>query len=162
MQSSSYRFVERWEIPDFLPDEVWSVVADPRTAPVWWEGVYRHTEIIFPGGGRTPYVEAIAGGWLPYTLEFTLHPLRAEAGRILEVEVRGDFEGCWCAVFSREGAGTRVDITWEVTVHKPLVRDLSWLLKPLFAWNHRWTTEIGEDGLIAYLAARRDTARLAS
>ena len=80
-------------------------------------------------------------------------------GRVIEVDARGDFEGVWQATFHPAPAGTRVELVWVVTVHKPLLRCLGWLLRPLFAWNHRWTTPIGEAGLIAYLTAQRGVSR---
>jgi hypothetical protein len=49
-----------------------------------------------------------------------------------------------------------VDIEEQVIAEKPLIRALSPLLKPLFAWNHYWTTPRGEAGLRAYLAAPQD------
>lgn len=51
--------------------------------------------------------------------------------------------------------GTRADLTWEVTVERPILRLLAPLLRPAFAWNHRWTTPRGEAGLRAFLAERR-------
>jgi len=42
-----------------------------------------------------------------------------------------------------------------VTVLRPILRLLAPLLRPAFAWNHRWTTPRGEKGLREYLAARQ-------
>ncbi len=67
----------------------------------------------------------------------------------------GDLGGVWRATLSPQGKGTRVDIEEKVTVRKPLVRFLSPFLKPLFAWNHYWTTPRGEAGLRSHLAERR-------
>ncbi len=71
-----------------------------------------------------------------------------------EVRTVGDFVGVWRATISPEPGGTRVDIDWRVVVEKPLIRTLSPLLKPLFAWNHNWTTPRGEAGLRSYLRER--------
>jgi hypothetical protein len=49
-------------------------------------------------------------------------------------------------------AGVHVDLVWEVTVLRPILRRLAPLLKPAFAWNRRWTTPRGEKGLRDYLA----------
>ena len=53
------------------------------------------------------------------------------------------------------GDGTRVDLVWQVIVERPILKLLSPLLRPAFAWNHRWTTPRGEAGLKRYLAERR-------
>ena len=72
--------------------------------------------------------------------------------RVVAVKSLGDFEGQWRAVVAPHEGGARVATTWQVTVLKPIVRWLSPVLRPLFAWNHRWTTPRGEAGLRAYLA----------
>jgi hypothetical protein len=37
-------------------------------------------------------------------------------------------------------------------VRKPLVRHLSPLLRPIFAWNHRWAMQRGQERIAALLA----------
>lgn len=54
------------------------------------------------------------------------------------------------------GAGTHVDLVWQVTVERPILKFLAPLLRPAFAWNHGWTTPRGETGLRRYLAARKN------
>jgi len=49
-------------------------------------------------------------------------------------------------------------LTWQVLVERPILRFLSPLLRPTFAWNHRWTTPRGEAGLRRYLAERHAAA----
>ncbi len=102
-------------------------------------------------GGRA---RVKARGFLPYTLLMTLEATVLEPGKVVEVRTYGDLEGVWRATLSGEGDGTRVDIIEEVMARKPLIRFLSPLLKPVFAWNHYWTTPRGEAGLRAYLAKR--------
>ncbi len=100
-----------------------------------------------------------ARGFLPYKLNFILESTALEPGKLVEVKTIGDFIGVWCAALSAEPGGTSVDIDWRVTVEKPIVRFLSPVLKPLFAWNHYWTTPRGETGLRTYLA-ERSTSRV--
>src|SRR5207249_4543352 len=62
--------------------------------------------------------------------------------------------------------GSVVDITydWRLRAEKPLLRNLSFLLKPLFEANHRWAMAQGEESLKLELARRRaisDAARAA-
>jgi hypothetical protein len=158
MPSNAYRFIEHWTIPDFTPLEVYEVISDARLLPEWWKGVYLATEPL-DGQWTAPRVggriRAAARGFLPYKLRFVLESTVLEEGRIVEVRVQGDLDGCWRATFSVDGHGTRLDIEEQVMAKKPLIRVLSPLLKPLFAWNHFWTTPRGETGLRAYLAARR-------
>jgi hypothetical protein len=161
MPSNVYRFIEHWTIPGFTPLEVYEVISDARLLPEWWEGVYLATEPL-DGQWTAPRVggriRATARGFLPYKLRFVLESTVLDAGRVVEVRVQGDLDGCWRATLSDYGHGTRVDIDEQVIAKKPLIRVLSPLLKPLFAWNHFWTTPRGEAGLRAYLAARRAAA----
>ncbi len=53
-----------------------------------------------------------------------------------------------------------VDITydWRLSAEKPLLRNLSFLLKPVFEANHRWAMAQGEESLKLELARRRATS----
>jgi hypothetical protein len=59
----------------------------------------------------------------------------------------------WRSALDSDAYAVHVDLISETTVLRPVLRQLSPLLRPLFAWNHRWTTPRGEKGLRAYLAA---------
>jgi hypothetical protein len=50
-----------------------------------------------------------------------------------------------------------VDITydWRIQAEKPLLRNLSFLLRPAFEANHRWAMAQGEESLRLELARRR-------
>jgi uncharacterized protein YndB with AHSA1/START domain len=159
MPKNDYHFVEHWEIP--APRErVYAVLADGKLLPEWWRGVYLEAALLDGGEVRIgARVRVKARGALPYRLRFVLEATALERDRLVEVTTHGDFRGVWRAALSdlADGAGTRVDIDWRVTVAKPLIRYLSPLLKPLFTWNHNWTTPRGEAGLTAYLAATSRT-----
>ena len=53
--------------------------------------------------------------------------------------------------------GPEVVITydWQVSASKPLLRKLTWLLRPIFAVNHRWAIARGEESLRLELRHRR-------
>ena len=156
MPTNAYRFVERWTIPGFSPQQVYDVISDARLLPEWWKGVY--LEATPEGDWTTPCVggrvRARARGFLPYQLRMGLEATVLEPGKVVEVRTDGDLDGVWRATLSVEGGGTRIDIEQQVMAQKPLIRLFSPFLKPLFTWNHYWTTPRGEAGLRAYLAAR--------
>jgi hypothetical protein len=52
--------------------------------------------------------------------------------------------------------GVHVDLVWQVTVLRPILRFLAALLRPALAWNHRCTTPRTEKGLREYLAATKE------
>jgi hypothetical protein len=157
MASNVFRFEESWSIPDATPEEVWEVLARGELLPQWWKGVYLEAQSL---DGSEPHVggrvRARARGFLPYHLNFTLEATELVPGRLVAVKTSGDFDGRWRAELSPRDGGTHADLTWEVRVERPILRLLAPLLRPAFAWNHRWTTPRGERGLKEFLAVRRE------
>lgn len=157
MPSNVFRFDERWEIPGAGVDEVYAVLARGELLPAWWKGVYLSAEKLTPGdqpkvGDR---LRVRARGFLPYELNFIVEAMALEPNRRVVVKTIGDFDGLWSASLSPSETGVHVDVVWEVTVLRPILRRLAPLLRPAFAWNHRWTTPRGEKGLREYLASQR-------
>ena len=91
---------------------------------------------------------------LPYELNFVIEAVELEPSRKVAVKTVGDFEGLWTASLSQRGEDVHVDLVWQVTVLRPILKLLAPVLRPAFAWNHRWTTPRGERGLREYLMAR--------
>ena len=153
MPANHYHFVESWEFPGYTPDQVFEVMANATLLPEWWKGVYLEAELLEVSFDPVfnAKVRAKARGFLPYALEFELESRRLEPGRLVEAKATGDFDGIWRGTLIRTAQGTRVEIDWRVTVNMPLIRYLSPIFRPFFAWNHYWTTPRGERGMMAYL-----------
>jgi hypothetical protein len=94
-------------------------------------------------------------GFLPYRLNFILEVTELVPNKLVAVKVVGDFDGRWRAALSPQNGGTHVDLFWETTLTRPWMKRLAPVLRPVFAWNHYWTTPRGETGLRAYLKERR-------
>jgi hypothetical protein len=47
-----------------------------------------------------------------------------------------------------------VTYDWKILVEKPILRQLSFVLKPIYAANHRWAMARGEESLKLELARR--------
>jgi uncharacterized protein YndB with AHSA1/START domain len=160
MSSAVFRFDEKWDFPDASPEEVFDVLARGKLLPEWWKGVYLEAEELEPGtephvGGK---VRAKARGFLPYQLNFIIEMVELERPRLVAVKVVGDFDGRWRAALSPKDGGTHVDLTWETELKRAWMKTMAPLLRPVFAWNHYWTTPRGEAGLRAYLAKHRKSA----
>jgi uncharacterized protein YndB with AHSA1/START domain len=157
MASNSFSFDEVWDLPDATPQEVWDVLANAELLPLWWTDVYKEVVKITPVDKPTvgAKVKARARGFLPYELNFVLEVVELDPGKSLAVKTAGDFDGLWRAALTPTSTGTRVDLVWQVMVERPILKLLSPLLRPAFAWNHRWTTPRGEAGLRRHLAERR-------
>jgi hypothetical protein len=157
MPSNVFRFEERWDLPGARVGQVYDVLSRGELLPQWWKGVYLEAEKLTPGGAPKvgDRIRAKARGFLPYELNFIVEAVTLEPDRKVAVRTLGDFDGLWSAELTQMETGVRVDLVWEVTVLRPVLRVLAPLLRPAFAWNHRWTTPRGENGLREYLAAHR-------
>lgn len=157
MAANVFRFEEFWEIPGASVEEVYEVLSHGEWLPLWWKGVY--LDAVKLSKNREPQVgdrlRVRARGFLPYELNFIVEAKTLEPPRRVAVATSGDFDGLWTAEISPREDGVRVDLVWQVTVLRPILRLLAPLLRPLFAWNHRWTTPRGEKGLVEFLAARK-------
>jgi hypothetical protein len=158
MPSNVFRFEERWELPGAKVSQVYDVLSRGELLPQWWKGVYLEAEKLTPDGEPKvgDRVRARARGFLPYELNFIVEAVELEPERRVVVRTIGDFDGLWSAVLTQTEIGVRVELVWEVTVLRPILRFLTPLLRPAFAWNHRWTTPRGEQGLREYLAAHQE------
>jgi hypothetical protein len=63
------------------------------------------------------------------------------------IEAWGDLTGRGTWTLKQRGPDVLLTYDWQVRAEKPLLRRLSSVLKPLFAWNHRWAMAKGEAGL---------------
>jgi hypothetical protein len=94
-------------------------------------------------------------GWLPYTLRWTLSVTEPVSAHGFAVTATGDLNGTGRWTFEQDGPETIVTYRWSVQAAKPLLRRLSWLLKPVFSANHRWAMARGEESLALELRRRR-------
>ncbi|WP_246671436.1 hypothetical protein [Mesorhizobium sp. B2-4-12] len=88
-------------------------------------------------------------------MNFIIEAAELEPALLVVVKTLGDFDGLWRAELSPSDTGTHVRLTWQVTVERPILKFLAPLLRPAFAWNHRWTTPRGEAGLRRYLLEKK-------
>jgi hypothetical protein len=156
MADNAYHFTTRWRVQG-TPAEVYAVLDDPADLVRWWPAVYLEVKPLEPGDTRAvgKTFDLHTKGWLPYTLRWRLRTAAKEPPERIVVEAQGDFVGR--GVWTLRGDGAWVDVTfeWQVEADKPLLRSLSWLLRPVFSANHRWAMARGEESLGLELARRR-------
>lgn len=159
MRSNEYQLVTRWRVPGTV-EEVNAVLGDAASLPRWWPSVYLDVRVVESGDERGvgDVVALHTRGWLPYTLrwQFRLTDVRPDG---YTIDARGDFVGRGIWTFEQRGSSKRpwvlLAYDWQIRADKPLLRRLSPLLRPLFAWNHRWAMRQGERSLRRELARRR-------
>ena len=155
MATNDYHFISRWRVPGSV-EEIAAIIADAGGLTRWWPSVYLAVRELEPGdaSGLGKVIDLYTKGWLPYTLrwQFRVTELRADG---FAIEAWGDFVGRGIWSFAQEGPTAIVTYDWRIRADKPLLRRLSFLLKPIFAANHRWAMEQGERSLKLELARRR-------
>jgi len=154
--SSDYRFFTVWRVAGTVP-EVMAVLGEADSLPRWWPSVYLAVEPVRDPGpdGTGATVDLHTKGWLPYTLRWRLtitEPITEEG---FALAAAGDLNGVGRWVFEQDGPEVVISYDWRVSAAKPLLRRLSWLLKPVFSANHRWAMERGEESLRLELRRRR-------
>ena len=156
MALSDYHFVTHWRVEGTV-EEVAEVLRDAAALPRWWPSVYLGAEVLEPGdaAGVGKLVRLHTKGWLPYTLRWDFRVTESNHPHGYALEARGDFEGRGVWTFKQDGLYADVTYDWHIRARKPLLSALSFLLKPLFAANHRWAMRRGEHSLRLELARRR-------
>jgi Polyketide cyclase / dehydrase and lipid transport len=154
--SHEYHAVTVWRIAATV-DEVVNILDDFEALPNWWPSVYISVMQIREGAadGVGRQVRMHTKGWLPYSLRWVSTLLEPVTESGFAVAAEGDLDGSGRWEFTRSGPDVVLTFDWRVTATKPLLRRLGWLLKPVFAANHRWAMRRGAESLLLELDRRR-------
>jgi hypothetical protein len=160
MSTSHYRFVTHWRV-ESTPEEVYGIIEDVTEFPRWWPAVWLRVEVLEHGDadGIGKMVRLTSKGWLPYILQWTARTEAKEFPNWVLLRASGDFDGEGRWTFRADGPHVDVKYVWTIAAKKPLLRYLSFLLRPIFAANHRWAMARGEESLRLELARRRATSQ---
>ena len=157
MPTHEYHFVTEWQFN--APIElVFSIIEKGEEFQRWWPDVYLSTRAEKMGRADRigDKLHLHTRGWLPYPLRWTAELVSIEAPRAMEIKATGDFVGRGQWTLTKQGSGTHVRFDWHILAEKPILRYLSFMLKPIFAWNHRWAMERG------YIRFQEEIARLSA
>jgi hypothetical protein len=157
MAANEYHFVTRWRIAGSVP-EVADVLFDAEALKHWWPSVYLDVKVTSPGDPQTGVgreVSLYTKGWLPYTLRWSFRIEAADLPRRFALRARGDFEGRGEWSLTQDGDFVDVVYDWRIVAEKPLLRYLSFALKPFFRVNHEWAMARGAESLRLELRRRR-------
>jgi hypothetical protein len=148
MPANDYIFITHWRVEGTC-EEVSRVLEDPLGLTRWWPTVYLQVAELRPPGadGLGRLVRVHTRGWLPYTLRWEFEVAESRHPHGFTILAHGDFEGRGIWTFEQDGPSVNITYDWRLRAEKPLIRRLSFLLKPIFEWNHRWAMAEGEKGL---------------
>ena len=164
MATNTYHFVTTWRVESTLA-EVMTILADGPGLVRWWPSVYLDVQELKPGDrdGLGKTVSLYTKGWLPYTLRWQFEFIEVRPPIGFTLKAWGDLEGIGIWTFEQEeGVGdpqkpgwVRINYDWNITAEKPILKYLSFVMKPLFSANHHWAMARGEESLKLELARRQ-------
>ena len=159
MAANEYHFISNWCVKG-SKQEVCDILDDASALAVWWPSVYLDVKILDPGGekGVGKIVELYTKGWLPYSLRWKFKVTASNAPDGYTIEAFGDFAGKGVWTFSQEKENVNIVYDWKISAEKGMLKNLSFIMKPLFSWNHKWAMRMGEESL--KLELRRRHARI--
>ncbi|MEO8396836.1 MAG: polyketide cyclase, partial [Chloroflexota bacterium] len=148
MASNDYHFITTWRF-ESTPQEITEIIADAHDLPRWWPSVYMEAKIIERGDERGigSVIDLYTKGWLPYTLRWRFRVTESRAPYGLTLEAKGDFVGRGIWTFEQDGTWVNITYDWKISAEKPLLRSLSFLMKPIFSANHHWAMRQGETSM---------------
>lgn len=160
MLNNNYHFITRWQVAA-TPEEVYRLLEDVETLPKWWPSVYLAVNIVKQGqaGGVGKVIDLYTKGWLPYTLRWQFEVAATNFPNGYTINARGDFAGTGIWTFAQDTNPALCNITydWNIAAQKPLLKYLTFLLRPIFAANHLWAMKKGLQSLQLELRRRRTT-----
>jgi hypothetical protein len=158
MTSNEYHFITHWHVKGTVK-EVADVLSQATDLVRWWPSVYLDVQEVEPGdeNGIGKVVRLYTKGWLPYTLRWSFRVTESSYPYGFTLEAWGDFIGRGIWTLEQQGEWVNVIYDWKISAEKPLLRYLSFLLKPIFGANHQWAMRMGEESLKLELMRRRAT-----
>ena len=155
-KTNEYHFITKWEVKG-TAEEVYKILDDVDNLPNWWPSVYLDIKVHKPGDqkGVGKVVELYTKGWLPYTLRWKFRSTKREFPHCLALEAIGDFKGEGEWTITQNGNHCDLIYDWRISAEKPILRYLSFIMKPIFSANHHWAMRKGEKSLQLELLRKR-------
>lgn len=153
---TDYHFVIHWRVLG-TRDDVASILKDPVSLPQWWPSAFLEVHLVEAGdsSGVGQVTDLVAKGWLPYRLRWRFTMTDPPTPDGFALDATGDLVGRGLWSYTQDAEFVNVSYDWRICVAKPLVRRLSWLLRPVFAANHSWFMARVRESLVLEIARRR-------
>lgn len=147
--NNRYHFVTHWFV-EASCEEVYRILEDVESLSRWWHSVYLDVKVLEKGqpGGVGKLVALYTKGFLPYTLKWQFRVTEANFPNGFALQAIGDFAGTGVWTFTqKDEKHCEAVYDWQIDAEKPLLKKLTWLLRPIFSANHHWAMRKGEESL---------------
>lgn len=145
--SEKYSFVTRWQIKAPV-QQVWNAIYESTEWPQWWKGV-KDVKVLEENdaSGVNGVREYTWKSVLPYSLKFKMRLVEREEPKRMRGIAFGELEGEGVWSFEQQGDIAFIQYNWDVITNKLWMNYFSFLLKPLFKYNHNVVMRWGAEGL---------------
>lgn len=156
MPANEYHFITHWKM-QATSQEVYDILSDTESLKKWWPSVYLDVKQTAAGDEKSIGKKAklFTKGWLPYTLLWDFEVTENIKPVSFTIKATGDFVGRGIWHLQQSNGCCYVSFDWKLTADKPLLKKLSFLLKPVFSFNHKWAMKKGEESLRLEILRRR-------
>ena len=153
--SNDYKFITHWRVKSTCA-EISDILGEATELVRWWPSVYLDVQELEPGdeNGIGKVISLYTKGWLPYTLRWQFRVTENNHPFGFALEAWGDFNGRGIWTFAQDGDWVDITYDWQISADKPLLRRLSFIMKPIFSANHHWAMDKGEESLVLELQRR--------
>ncbi len=155
MVNNEYHFITNWRVKASC-ELVDSIIGNGESLARWWPSVYLDVYEATQGDanniGKRVYL--YTKGWLPYTLQWHFVVSENKKPYGFTIKAFGDFDGLGIWTFEQDGEYCNIIFDWKLSANKPILKKLSWLLKPIFSFNHLWAMKKGEQSLLLEIRRR--------
>jgi hypothetical protein len=151
--AGKYCFVTRWQLKAPV-EEVWDAIYNSLEWPDWWKGVVA-ARSIEEGDERgiNGIREYTWKSVLPYKLHFSSRLIEREDYKRLYGIASGQLEGEGTWHFFEKDGISYIECDWRVSTNIKWMNALSFMLRPLFRYNHTVVMKWGAKGLARKLNA---------
>ncbi|MFO0940168.1 MAG: hypothetical protein U0930_05320 [Pirellulales bacterium] len=157
MSSNEYSFMTYWTVQGASLELIYDILIHGKEFVRWWPEVYLQVDEQETGGdhGIGKAATLHTKGWLPYTLRWSMKIDGVNYPNGFTLRALGDFDGRGTWKFTQRDSNTiDIEFDWRLKAEKPLLKYLSFALKPFFSANHRWAMARGLEGLKREIARR--------
>jgi hypothetical protein len=152
MNAAEYQFLTKWEVPGDIR-AVYDILYDVARYPEWWPSLAQSFHATSKGDatGVGAKGDIITKGFLPYVIRWSYEVVATDRPNEFSIIATGDLIGNGHWSLQQKGESVEIVYRWNVRTEKLLLRLLSPILRPLFAWNHNWVMARGREGLLKEL-----------
>jgi hypothetical protein len=155
MTTNDYHFITHWRVQSTC-EEVVDILGNAPDLVRWWPSVYLEVQELAKGqpSGVGREIDLYTKGWLPYTLRWQFTVTEANYPHGFTLVAHGDFVGRGIWTFKQNGDWVDITYDWKIEAEKPILKYLSFIMKPLFSANHEWAMRKGLESLNLELQRR--------